>query len=147
MGRKKPRFHCKTEAQKKAIKISYARKAQNSLIEKDSSTFPTKFPFWARLKIEKRRTTLVIDETIEANKKTQKVEEHFVHREVIHPKGDGSNVKGYELIKPNPDPLDEKDMYLKPPKKLPKRLIKPHNRVLNMPYSLKERYEKNNKKA
>ena len=146
MAKKRKHFKCKSEAQKKAIKIAYTKKSQQQAVEKKQKEFPDKFPFWARLKIEKRRTTLVIDETVEANKKTQKVEEHFVHREVIHPKGDGTNVKGYELIKPNPDPLDEKDMYLKSPKKLPKRLIKPHNRVLNMPRSLKERYEKNNKK-
>lgn len=146
MAKKRKHFKCKSEEQKKAIKIAYAKKSQQKTVEKKQKEFPDKFPFWARLKIEKRRTTLVIDETVEANKKTQKVEEHFVHREVIHPKGDGTNVKGYELIKPNPDPLDEQDMYLKPPKKLPKRLIKPHNRVLNMPRSLKERYEKNNKK-
>ena len=144
--KKKSRFHCKTEAQKNAIRVNYAKKAQAQTVGNKQKEFPDKFPFWARLKIEKRRTTLVIDETVEANKKTRKVEEHFVHREVIHPKDDGTNVKGYELIKPNPDPLDKKDMYLKPPKKLPKRLIKPHNRVLNMPRSLKERYEKNNKK-
>ena len=107
--------------------------------------FPDKFPFWARLRINKNRTTLVIDEAEAYNKKKKKMEEGFVHREAIHPRGDGSNVKGYELIKPNPDPMDTGDMYLKSPKKSPKRLFKPHNRQLNMPRELKERYEKNNK--
>lgn len=146
MGRKKPRFHCKTEAQKKAIKISYAKKVQETPVKKEASTFPDKFPFWARLKINKNRTTLVIDETIEENKKTKKVEEHFVHRESIHSNEDGSNVKGFELVTPNPDPDDERPMYLKRATKLPKRLFKPHNKDLNMPKHLSERYAGNNKK-
>ena len=37
--------------------------------EKD---FPNEFPFWARLKIGKKRTTLVIDEEKVINKKTKK---------------------------------------------------------------------------
>lgn len=114
--------------------------------ESVNSRFPKKFPFWARLKIEKRRTTLVIDEVQSMDKKRKKIEEHFVHREAIHPKGDGSNVKGYEKIEPNPDPTDDKDMYLKNPTKLPKRLFKPHNRELAMPEHLKEKYDKNNHK-
>ena len=146
MGKKKPRFHCKTEAQKKAIRANYAKIAQEKSVDKETSAFPTKFPFWARLKISKNRTTLVIDETTEENKKTKKVEEHFVHRESIHPNEDGSNVKGFEIITPNPDPDDERPMYLKRATKLPKRLFKPHNKKLNMPKHLSERYAGNNKK-
>lgn len=114
--------------------------------ETGKMVFPNKFPFWARLKIEKKRTTLVIDEVQAIDKKRKKMEEHFVHRETIHPKGDGSNVKGYEKIEPNPDPKDDNDMYLKSPTKLPKRLFKPHNRELVMPEDLRKRYEKNNHK-
>lgn len=115
--------------------------------ETGKMVFPNKFPFWARLKIDKKRTTLVIDEEKEVyNKKKKRNEEGFVHREVIHPNEDGSNVKGYEKIEPNPDPKDDKDMYLKSPTKLPKRLFKPHNRELAMPEDLRKRYEKNNHK-
>lgn len=113
--------------------------------ETGKSIFPKKFPFWARLKIEKKRTTLVIDEVQAIDKKSKKMEEHFVHRESIHPHGDGSNVKRYEKIEPNPDPTDKTPMYLKRPTKLPKKLFKPHNKELDMPEHLKQRYEKNNK--
>ena len=89
----------------------------------------------------------MIDEIQAIDKKRKKQEGHFVHREAIHPNADGSNVKGYEKIEPNPDPTDDKDMYLKKPTKLPKRLFKPHNKNLNMPEHLKERYGKNNKKS
>ena len=73
------------------------------------------------------------------------MEPGFVHREAIHSNEDGSNVKGYEKIEPNPDPTDKDPMYLKRPSKLPKRLFEPHNKSLNMPEDLKKRYEKNNK--
>lgn len=103
--------------------------------------FPKEFPFWARLKIGKKRTTLVIDEELVKNKQTQKFEEGFVHREATH-----SYKKEFEKIFPNPDISDKKAMYLKRPRKHPKRLFEVHNKKLNMPKHLKERYDKNNKK-
>ena len=103
--------------------------------------FPNEFPFWARLKIGKKRTTLVIDEEKVINKKTKKIEDGFVDREAIH-----SFRKDYERIYPNPDTSDKEPMYLKRPTKKPKRLFEPHNKNLVMPDFLKERYSKNNKK-
>ena len=61
MGKKKnkPKFHCKSEAQKRAIAANYARKAAQSKqqlpsqpkpAEKSQKQFPDKFPFWARFK-------------------------------------------------------------------------------------------------
>lgn len=105
------------------------------------NVFPAEFPFWARLKISKNRTTLVIDEDIVKNKKTNKIVEAFVHREAT-----SQYHKGFEVIKPNPDKDKEEPMYLKSPRKIPKTLIKPHNKNLDMPQTLKERYSKNNKK-
>ena len=103
--------------------------------------FPKEFPFWARLKINKNRTTLVIDEAPARNKKTNKYEDGFVHRESIH-----TYKKDYEEVFPNPDRKDPKPMYLKRPTKLPKRMFKPHEKDLGMPKHLRERYKKNNKK-
>ncbi len=123
--------------QKAAIKSYYVNKKGNNLKNK---LFPSEFPFWARLKISKNRTTLVIDEERSINNKTKKVEDMFVHREAIHTKK-----KDYEEISPNPDPNDSEPMYLKRPSKLPKTLFNPHNKQLNMPKHLKERYSKNNK--
>ena len=103
--------------------------------------FPKKFPFWARLKISKNRTTLVIDEEKNVlDKKDNKKKDMYVHRESTHTKGRG------ELIYPNPDVSDNKPMYLKSPSKLPKTMFKPHNKNLKMPKHLKERYDKNNYK-
>ena len=103
--------------------------------------FPKEFPFWARIKIGKKRTTLVIDEEKVINKRTKKIEDGFVDREATH-----TPRKGFEKIHPNPDPMDEKPMYLKRPSKKPKRLFEPHNKSLNMPKHLKDRYDKNNYK-
>lgn len=99
------------------------------------------FPFWGRLRFEKKRTTLVIDEEPVINKKTKKEEPGFVHREATH-----TDKKGYEKIDPNPDKTDSEPMYLKKAKKTPQRLIKPHNKKMDMPKHLEERYSKNNKK-
>ena len=38
----------------------------------NKNKFPKEFPFWARLKISKNRTTLIIDEEIVINKKSKK---------------------------------------------------------------------------
>lgn len=104
--------------------------------------FPKRFPFWARLKIGKNRTTLVIDEAPVLDKKKHEIVDGFVHREAIHSDEPRSD---YEQIVPNPDRTDKRPMYLKRPKKHPQYLLKPHNRDLVMPEDLRERYEKNNK--
>lgn len=102
--------------------------------------FPKDFPFWARFKLNKKRTTLVIDEDIVLNKKRNKLEDAFVHREATH-----SYKKDFEKIYPNPDKTDKEPMYLKRPRKHPKRMFEPHNKKLDMPKYLKDRYKKNNK--
>lgn len=146
MPKKQPKFHCKSDAQKKAIRKSYAVKAKQKPspnVEpavKGKREFPKKFPFWARLRISKNRTTLVIDEEQGIDKKTKKEADLFVHREATHTKGHG------EPIIPNPDRDDPDPMYLRSPRKLPKKLFIPHNKDLDMPEELKQRYEKNNHK-
>lgn len=127
----KPVNHSKSNTQK-VVTVSNKAKPKE---------FPTTFPFWARLKIEKRRTALIIDEDIATNKKTNKKENVFVHREATH-----TYKSEYQEIKPNPDKSDLKPMYLKKPKIKPKRMFAPHNKELTMPEDLKKQYEKNNKK-
>jgi len=111
---------------------------------KKKSTFPDRFPFWARLKISKERTTLVIDEDMARDRsKGDKLVEGYVHREATHQNKRGDN----EMIYPNPDRDDKKPMYLKRPKKTPKKLFEPHNKKLDMPEHLRQRYDKNNHKG
>lgn len=135
------------KVKKQTPKPNVKKKTKNAITNtantqvKAKSDFPEKVPFWARLKIDKNRTTLVIDRENVINKKTKKEEPGFVHREAIHTEN-----KNYEKIVPNPDPNDKTPMYLKRPKKIPQRLVSPHNKELNMPKHLQERYEKNNNK-
>lgn len=158
-------FHCTSEAQKWAIKRSYAIKAKqnqsappkNNTVDSvrtppldsqsEKSTrdlFPEEFPFWARFKPNKNRTTLVIDEELNDNEKIQ-----FVHREAIHCTEDNKYVLSgdYEKVYPNPDTTDKEPMYLKRPHKHPIRKFGPHNKNLSMPENLRQRYDKNNYKG
>lgn len=138
----------KTKAKKKpAAKVKKPaagkKKQKKNVVSKNTKAkkeMPTRFPFWARLKISKKRTTLVIDKEDIIDKKTKKKEAGFVHREATH-----TEKKEYEKIYPNPDRADPKPMYLKRPTKLPQRMFEPHNKELEMPEHLKEKYEKNNK--
>lgn len=75
------------------------------------------------------------------DKQKQKEVPGFVHREAIH-----TEKSDYEPIIPNPDKDDPKPMYLKRPSKKPKFLFEPHNKDLDMPQHLIEKYDKNNKK-
>lgn len=121
-------------------------KKQVKTKKENSNVFPEEFPFWGRLKFEKNRTVLVIDEVVAPNKKTKKEEPHFVNRETTTKPG-----KNREEIKPSPDPkLRAKDKnsstYLKRPQKTPKRLIRNAKNNWDMPQNLKDKYSKNNKK-
>lgn len=109
--------------------------------KKNNDSKQKPFPFWARIKINKQRTTLVIDEDKVYNKKKKKVVDGYVHREATH-----TYKKEFEKITPNPDKTDKKDMYLRRPHKHPKEMFEDHNKKLDMPKHLKERYDKNNKK-
>lgn len=109
--------------------------------KQDISIFPKKFTFWARLKFEKRRTTLVIDEDEAYDKKRKIYVDGFVHREATH-----TPRKDFTQVMPNPDKDDPKPMYLKRPRKIPQNLIEPHNKQLDMPKFLIEQYESNNHK-
>lgn len=100
-----------------------------------------RFPFWAKLKIAKRRPTLVIDEDMVMDKQKKRFVPGFVHRETTH-----SEELATETIFPNPDPTDSEPMHLKSPRKLPKRFFAPIDRQMTMPEHLQKRYEKNNNK-
>lgn len=132
-----------SQAKRSAPKSPAQAKRQTKTPPKKATqkAFPEKFPFWARLKISKKRTTLVIDKEDVVDKKTKKQEPGFVHREATH-----TARKDYEKIDPNPDKADPDPMYLKRPSKLPQRMFEPHNKNLDMPEHLKEKYKNNNNK-
>ena len=105
------------------------------------NTFPEKVPFWTRMKVGEKHPALIIDREKVVNKKTKKEEPGFVYREGTH-----TYKKDREELKPNPDRTDKDPMYLKRPEKKPQRLFEPHNKKLDMPKHLKQRYDKNNYK-
>lgn len=119
-----------------------AATVSNSSVDEQNQGMPTRFPFWARLKISKRRTTLVIDEDEAFDKQKKKNVPGYVHREAT-----SVQHKGLEEITPNPDSTKTEPMYLKSARKLPKRLFEPHNKPLDMPETLQKRYEGNNYKG
>lgn len=84
---------------------------------------------------------MVIDDEPTYNSKTKRFSNDFVHREAIH-----TYKKGREEIFPNPDRSDPTPMFLKPPRRMNQRLFRTHNKQLDMPEHLKQRYKKNNKK-
>ncbi len=139
----------KSAAQKYAVRRYYAKKKQKEQSGRPAQSaqnapkkdFPKEFPFWARLKISKQRTTLVIDDSPALDKQKNKMVDGYVHREAT-----SQYRKGFEEISPNPDRDKSTPMYLKSPRKLPKYFFEPHNKDLNMPQFLKERYDKNNHK-
>ncbi|MDE7164062.1 MAG: hypothetical protein K2O04_01375, partial [Clostridiales bacterium] len=141
------RYYAKQAAKGKAAQQAAQSPGANNpgqgAAPESKQKFPDKFPFWARLKISKNRTTLVIDEDMAVDKKTNKPVDGFVHREAT-----SEYHKGFEEIQPNPDKDKRPDpMYLKSPRKLPKYLFNPHNKQLDMPEHLRERYDKNNHKT
>lgn len=119
-----------------------SKRNKKAVPKTETSKFPKKFPFWARLRIGKRRTTLVIDEDKAYDKQKKKEVDGYVHREATSRKH-----KDTEEIKPNPDTSKSEPMYLKRPRKLPKTMFVPHNKELNMPEDLRKRYEPNNSKV
>ncbi len=129
--------------QKNKKKKAPSKKAptKKSTVKGKKKEFPKEFPFWARFKVGKKRTTLIIDEDAISSKNGGKSVEVYVHREATHTEN-----HNYEKIYPNPDRTDLKPMYLKRPTKKPKKQFEPHNKDLDMPEHLKKRYEKNNKK-
>ena len=129
-------FKCSSEAQKKAIRRSYAIRSK-----KAEDLKPQKFPFWARLAFEKKRTTLVIDEDMVYDKQKKRIVPGYVNREATHTPKDE-----YLKLEPNPDRTDPEPMYLKRPSKKPKYMFRNHNKELDMPEILIDMYDKNNKK-
>ena len=128
---------------KKSVKSNNKKNNSNKANKTINNKFEDvrQFPFWAKLKIEKHRPTLVIDETKKASKRSGKEEDCFVHREVTH-----TSNKNNEKIEPNPNRNDSRPMYLKRPRVLPKRLFTKYEKKMSVPQYLVDRYKKNNNK-
>lgn len=138
MGKK--RKNNNSNFDKNKFEKTVSKKNENVDKVEEKEQFPKKFPFWARFKKNKNRTTLVIDEEKVKRKNSEIEDDCFVHRESTH-----TYRKDYEEIYPNPDITDLQPMYLKRPRKHPKVMFRVHNKNLDMPQHLIEKYDKNNK--
>ena len=101
--KKKPRFHCKTEAQKKAIKISYAKRRQEERIE-------APYPHFRYYRKSKHPALIVGEQKgTKTNKQGDTYEiDEYRYRKVMHGEKEGGRTN--EILFPNPDPNDPDPM-------------------------------------
>lgn len=90
--KEKPKFHCKSEAQKKVIAKNYARKKDGRI----EAPYPH-FRYYRKSK----HPTLIVGE--------QPVDE-YKYRKVMHGEKDGN--RNNEVVYPNPDKRDPKPMHI-----------------------------------
>ena len=105
MGRRKPRFHCKTEAQKKAIKRNYAIKAKQERVE-------APYPHFRYYRKSKHPALIVGEQKstkVNAQGNTYEIDE-YRYRKVMH--GDTEGGRKNEEVFPNPDPTDPDPMHI-----------------------------------
>lgn len=105
MPKKQPKFHCKSDAQKKAIRKSYAVKAKQKRVE---APYPH---FWYYKKSQ--HPALIVGEQKGAKTNKQGVEvetDEYRYRKVMHGEKDGDRKN--EKVYPNPNPKDPEPMYI-----------------------------------
>ena len=107
-NKKSTRSHCKSEAQKKAIAASYARKAAQS----NSLRVEAPFPHFRYYK-KSHHPTLIVGE--QGSEKTDdkgniRKTDEYRYRKVMHSERDGRHLN--EKVEPNPDPTDNRPMYI-----------------------------------
>ena len=88
MGKK---FKCKSEAQKRAIRVSYARKAERKESE---------YPHFRRYKVSDHPALIIKEHS----------NDEYDYRKVTHSEKDGRHLN--EMVYPNPDPTDKDPMYI-----------------------------------
>ena len=96
--KKKARFYCKTEVQKKAITRSYAKKQARIEVP-----YPHFRYYW-----KSKHPALIVGEQV-ANKNDKQVEE-YRYRKVTHSQVEGG--RNNEKVYPNPNPKDTEPMYI-----------------------------------
>ncbi len=107
------KFHCKSEAQKKAIRRSYAKKAEKN--KKDARKIErveAPYPHFRYYKKSKHPALIVGEQNgvkTDSNGKAREVEE-YRYRKVMHSERDGGRTN--EKVYPNPNPKDPKPMHI-----------------------------------
>ena len=105
MSKKTPKFHCKSESQKKAIRRSYAVKSKQKRVE-------APYPHFRYYK-KSKHPALIVGEQKNSKTNQQGVEckvDEYRYRKVMHGDKDGDRTN--EMVYPNPDPKDPDPMYI-----------------------------------
>lgn len=99
MPKKQPKFRCKSEAQKTAIRKSYAIKAKQQKMTRVEAPYPH-FRYYKK----SRHPALIVGE------QTNETVEEYKYRKVMHGERDGGRPN--EKVYPNPNPKDPEPMYI-----------------------------------
>ena len=101
--KRQPKFHCKSEAQKKAIAASYAKKSARK-----QGRIEAPYPHFRYYK-KSKHPALILGERKRAEQGKKPVDE-YKYRKVMHGERDGGRTN--EKVYPNPDPRDPNPMYI-----------------------------------
>ena len=101
--KRQPKFHCKSEAQKKAIRKNYAKNAA-----KKKGRIEAPYPHF-RYNKKSKHPALIVGERKRTEQGKTPVDE-YKYRKVMHGEKDGDRKN--EMVYPNPNPKDDKPMYI-----------------------------------
>lgn len=104
--KRQPKFHCKSEAQKKAIRKNYAKNAA-----KKKGRIEAPYPHFRYYK-KSKHPALIVGEQKGSKQTAQGIKEidEYKYRKVMHGEKDGRHLN--EKVYPNPDPRDPDPMYI-----------------------------------
>lgn len=101
--KRQPKFHCKLEAQKKAIRKNYAKNAA-----KKKGRIEAPYPHFRYYK-KSKHPALIVGERKRTEQGKTPVDE-YKYRKVMHGEKDGRHLN--EKVYPNPDLRDPDPMYI-----------------------------------
>lgn len=102
----KQKFRCKSEAQKRAIAASYARKAA-----KNKGRVEAPYPHFRYYKKSKHPALIVGEQKgFKQTPQGAKETDEYKYRKVMHNEKDGN--RSNEKVYPNPNPKDSRPMYI-----------------------------------
>ena len=104
--KRQPKFHCKSEAQKKAIRKNYAKNAA-----KKKGRIEAPYPHFRYYK-KSKHPALIVGEQKGSKQTAQGIKEidEYKYRKVMHGEKDGRHLN--EKVYPNPDLRDPDPMYI-----------------------------------
>ena len=109
MPKKNKGFHCRSEAQKKAIRANYARRAAKNKYGNKRVEAP--YPHFRYYKKSKHPALIIGEQkNVQQTLQGKKEFDEYKYRKVMHSEKDGG--RNNEKIYPNPNPKDDRPMYI-----------------------------------